>query len=90
MGKGRNPIAGAALFFNLPEDTAAGEPKLTVTGSRRALVENHKGVFEFSGECIEINGGRTRLRVRGVELTLLSMTRSELLIGGRISSVEFS
>ena len=38
--------------LDLPAESVAGVPKLTVTGRRRALVENHCGLLEYSHECI--------------------------------------
>jgi len=44
--------------LDLPAESVAGVPKLTVTGRRRALVENHCGLLEYSHECIVVDGGR--------------------------------
>lgn len=43
--------------LDLPAESVAGVPKLTVTGRRRALVENHCGLLEYSHECIVVDGG---------------------------------
>lgn len=75
--------------LDLPAETVAGVPKLTVTGRRRALIENHKGLLQYSHDCIEVDGGRVRLRIRGSNLQLVAMDRSDLLISGVILSAEF-
>ena len=51
--------------LDLPAESVAGVPKLTVTGRRRALVENHCGLLEYSHECIVVDGGRVRVCIRG-------------------------
>lgn len=51
--------------LDYPAESVAGVPKLTVTGRRRALVENHCGLLAYSRECIIIDGGRTRVCLRG-------------------------
>ena len=48
--------------LDLPAETVAGVPKLTVTGRRRALIENHRGLLQYSRDCIEVDGGRVRPR----------------------------
>lgn len=53
--------------LDLPAESVAGVPKLTVTGRRRALVENHCGLLEYSHECIVVDGGRVRVCIRGHE-----------------------
>lgn len=67
---------------------ATGLIKVTIMGRSRALVEDHKGILEYTRECIEINGGNTRLRIRGEALELVAMDREALLVTGRILSVE--
>lgn len=74
--------------FDLPPEALSGVPKLTLTGSRRALVENHRGLLEYSRECVEINGGRIRLRLVGHDLELRAMDTSDIVITGEIFSVE--
>lgn len=75
--------------LDLPAESVAGVPKLTVTGRRRVLIENHRGLLEYSRDCIEVDGGRVRLRIRGTNLQLVAMDRSDLLISGIILSAEF-
>ena len=43
--------------LDYPAESVAGVPKLTVTGRRRALVENHHGLLAYSRECIIIDRG---------------------------------
>ena len=89
MAKMAGIAARFAEMLSMPADLLAGVPKVTVTGRRRALVENHRGLLRYEREVIEIKGGRMVLRVRGEGLTLVSMRGSELLIEGDIFSTEF-
>lgn len=73
----------------LPEDALLGSTKLTVTGGRRALVENHRGVLDYGSERVVISAGRSKLNINGTELCLSAMNKQELLISGRIQSVEW-
>lgn len=67
---------------------AAGIVKVTLLGSRRALVEDHRGLVSYSRERIEINGGAHTVRIDGEGLELEAMDREALLVTGRILSVE--
>ena len=60
--------------LDIPAD-ALGLTKLSLCGRSRLLIENH--------------GGKTRLIVRGDNLMLKAMTGSDMLICGRIISLEF-
>lgn len=75
--------------LDLPEDALLGKAKLTVTAGRRALIENHRGILEYGTEQILVSTGRGRIRLLGSELKLLAMSGSELLISGKLSSVEW-
>ncbi len=75
--------------FDLPQEAVAGVPKVTISGRRRVLVENHKGLLGYGRELIDVNGGRVLLRIRGEELELRAMDREALIVTGNIFSVEF-
>ena len=75
--------------LELPQEALLGAAKLTVTGGRRALVENHRGVLEYGEERIVVSVGRGKLTVSGRGLGIEAMNRRELLIRGRIQSVEW-
>ena len=79
----------AADFFDLPQEVVAGMPRITVTGCRRVMVENHRGILEYGEREIQINGGRMVLTVRGSGLELRSLNTSELLVTGRITGMDF-
>ncbi len=56
----------------------------------RALVENHCGLLAYSHECIVVDGGRTRVCMRGTDLQLVAMDSAALLISGTIVCAEFA
>ena len=75
--------------LDMPEDVLLKAAKLTVTAGRRVLVENHRGVLDYSAEHILVNLGRGKLSISGANLKLKAMNRNELLISGRIQTVEW-
>ena len=89
MAKKPGAAERAAEWLDLPPESVAAVPRVTVVGCRSAVVEQHRGLLLYSGEQIEIDGGRVRLRVRGTDLQLQAMDRNVLLIRGEIISVEF-
>ena len=54
------------------------------------MVENHRGILEYSTERMVISLGREKLVLSGTGLRLLGMNRNELLIGGRLQNVEWT
>ncbi|MDR3207314.1 MAG: YabP/YqfC family sporulation protein [Oscillospiraceae bacterium] len=79
----------AADVFDLPADVLAGLPRLEIAGCRRLLMENHRGILEYSGEQIDINGGQVVVRVKGKGLDLRAMNANELSLDGLLFSIEF-
>lgn len=80
------------LLQSLPERVPNPEvfpvlPIVELAGTRRALVENHLGVTEYSPERIGIKMKYGELHVCGCRLRLEHMTRVKLVITGEITGV---
>lgn len=88
MGKFRANAELLSDRLNLPADALAGLPKLTLNGRRHLMVENHRGILKYGDKLIEIDGGGIKFRICGDELQLNAMDKSDMLITGRILSVE--
>ncbi len=84
-----NLLDKAADMFDLPEEVVAGAPRVTVTGCRRVLIENHRGMVLYGEEEIRVGGGRIEIVIGGKGLTLRSMSDTEMLITGEVSNVGF-
>jgi sporulation protein YqfC len=74
--------------FDLPEDALGSVPRLTVTGTGGALIENHRGLDVLDEREVVISCVRGRITLRGEGLALASMTGAEMCITGTICSVE--
>lgn len=87
--RGKERIVNAAAeAFGLPEESLASTVKVTVTAPGRVLVENHKGLKLYGEECIEIDGGKELIRLHGDQMQLRYMTAQELLITGKLYTVD--
>ena len=75
--------------LELPEDVLLGSAKLTVTGGRSAVIENHRGVLEYTAERIVVAVPRGKVCRDGTGLRLKAMNKNELLVGGRIRTIEW-
>ena len=74
--------------LRLPSELLDGAARLTLTGGKQVRIENHRCLLSFTAEALEVGCGKQRLRILGEGLRILSMDREELLIGGRILTVE--
>ena len=75
--------------LELPEDVLLGSGKLTVTGGRSAVIENHRGGLEYTAERIVVAVPRGKVCLDGTGLRLKAMNKNELLVGGRIRNIEW-
>ena len=79
----------AAERLEIPTFGLHGLPRLTLTGDRQMLVEQHRGLTRYSSDGIELALQRGRVRLTGQNLRLVAMDREAVLIAGEIREVEF-
>ena len=58
-----------------------------IYGKEQLLVEQHRGILAYGEECIRIGTSFGAIRVEGAELRLCCMSRSQVVIRGRIDTV---
>ena len=51
--------------LRLPRDVMLGASILTLIGDTELLVENYRGILEYTQECILLQGKHTRIRIEG-------------------------
>ena len=73
---------------DLSGETGLSEPLVELAGDRRVLIEHHQGVIRYGREkiCVKVKYGI--VAVCGCGLEMVCMTRQQLIICGRIDSVE--
>lgn len=72
---------------DLPGEAMPGQPLLELVGDRRVLVENHRGVIQYSKERIGIRLSYGEVAVCGCGLELVRMSKEQLIIVGRIDGI---
>ena len=75
--------------LEFPPEAVSGAVKVTVWDRRQAAVEHHRGLLGYSREAVEINAGRTRVRILGTALELRAMDRETVVVTGNITAVEY-
>ena len=79
----------AAQRLEIPAFALHGLPRLTLTGSRQMLIEQHRGLTHYSAEKIVIALQHGRVRLTGQNLRLVAMDKEAVLIAGEIKEVAF-
>ena len=75
-------------LLDLPAELVLGVPRLTLSGGSEVLVENHGGLKSYSGGCVEVRGRNLLMQIRGEDLELVAMTKTDIIIRGIIVAVE--
>ena len=81
-------IGKQLLGSPLAEELVGGQPRLELTGGSRLLIEDHRGILEYTDSVLRVALRREELRVTGEELRLTALTLHELAVSGRIRSIE--
>ncbi|MBR3866996.1 MAG: YabP/YqfC family sporulation protein [Butyricicoccus sp.] len=81
-------IGKRLLGSPLAEDLVGGQPRLELTGGSRLLIEDHRGILEYTDTVLRVALRRGTITVVGEALQLTALTLRELAVSGRIRSIE--
>lgn len=76
-------------LLEIPQEISTNLPKITVIGFKQMLIENYKGILEYQDFYIRINTHIGILNINGYDLYLEEMTTDDLLVTGKIESLDF-
>ncbi len=74
-------------IFDLPKDVVLDLPRITVVGDRQVLVENHRGIASYRPDLLSIGYSSGRVSIRGCRLSIASISKDEVLIEGRVTTI---
>ena len=75
--------------LKLPRDSVLGESIITVTGNTEILIENYKGILQYSDELILLQGKNRKIELKGKRLNIVYYTNEDMKISGMIESICF-
>lgn len=75
--------------LQLPRDVCLGALRVTLTGSSEAWIENYRGILEYTGQTILLQGKTCQVRFEGSGLSIDYYTNEDMKISGRIAAVRY-
>ena len=75
--------------LELPKELILNIPKLTIVGNKDMMIENYKGVIEYSSTRIRVNTGSGAIKITGEGLLFKEITSEDIIISGKIQAIEF-
>ena len=73
--------------LELAPDLGGGETKISLTGSGEAVIENYKGILQYTDSEILIQSLRGKVLLRGKNMEIVWYTSLEMKITGSIFSI---
>ena len=87
MEKSRQWKKQVVTALELAPDLDGGETKISLTGSGEAVIENYKGILQYTDSEILIQSLRGKVLLRGRNLEIVWYTSLEMKITGSIFSI---
>ena len=87
MGKGKSFFENMVAQSPLTAEALPVQSVVEIAGDRRVLVEGHQGVLAYSREQIRIRVRYGSVCICGSCLEMIHMTKENLIVYGRIDSV---
>jgi sporulation protein YqfC len=75
--------------LELPEDVLLGDATLSLTGNRRLVIQNHRGIVSFDEARTVVRTKKYQIVVEGRNLLVPFFAEDMLQITGRIDSIVF-
>lgn len=72
----------------LYDENVASQPLIEICGTDRVMIEYHLGVSEYTPQRISVRVKHGHYSILGQDLSLCRMCNQQLLIRGKIRSVE--
>ena len=76
-------------FLDIPLEVGSNIPKVTLLGFEELLIENYKGIIEYEDFFVRISTHIGVININGFELELDQMTEDDIMIKGKIESLDF-
>ena len=76
-------------LLEMPKEISSNIPKVTMIGFDQILVENYKAILEYQDFYIRLSTVLGIININGFSLDLKEMTTEDLVIHGKIESIDF-
>lgn len=75
--------------LELPKDLMYGSVLVTVTGTSEMLLENYRGIIEYTSERIRVQTKHCQIQIQGQRLLIAYYTNDEMKITGNICEITY-
>ena len=76
-------------ILDMPKEVVSNDYKITILGFEQMMIENYKSILEYEDYFIRINTHIGVININGINLKLIQMTEDNILVTGKIDSLDF-
>ena len=90
---GRRHVPGARRVsdaLGVPVDIALNMPRMSFEGNARLVLDNHRGLVEYTPSHLQINTPAGQIDITGRRLRIRGISREQIVADGWFDRVEFS
>ena len=85
----RTRLQRLAGLLEIPQDIVLDLPRITMLGNKQLLVENHKGIIEYTGVLVRIKLSQGELVITGSDLVIGNFQAEQLLVEGTLTDIKY-
>ncbi len=74
-------------LFDLPQDVTLDLPRILLVGGLQVIVENHRGLIEYTPNRVAVGVTRGQVAIEGEELEIGIINVEEIMVLGRIRAL---
>lgn len=78
-----------AGLLEIPQDIVMDLPRITMLGNKQLLIENHKGIIEYTPSMIRVKLNQGELVIGGTDLTLGNLQIEQILVEGTVGELKY-
>lgn len=75
--------------FELPKEITLNLPKISMIGNIQMIIENHRGIIEYTPERIRVNSSIGIIKIDGKDMNLRNIASDDIIISGIVEKLEY-
>ena len=76
-------------ILDIPNSYLGRIPQISIVGFEEILIENYNSILEYENFFVRVNTYIGNININGFNLTLTQINEYDILIKGKISSLDF-
>lgn len=89
MRRQKGFLHSLAHKLDIPQDIVLDLPRITMLGNKQVLIENHKGIIEYTSTLVRIKLSQGELVIIGTQLLLGNLQAEQILVEGVVGEVKY-